>query len=689
MLNITSLKETTVEIINSNYVFSGNQILDGVYILINNYVFLVQYKDIYNINDIALNANQRNICNISLQNQIDLNLYESLNDIDINELTIGILAGKTKISNINYNIIYDIIENNLMNQIIKLGQKIVIRYIENNKHCDCIIEITSFKKNNNTECFGKICVVTEIYFSSDKRFIPSNTECVYIKKEPIVNTINLNELGIGGLNNEFNEIHRSVFLSRCLPPKQAEALGITHVKGLILYGHPGTGKTLFARQIGKMLNCVDPIIVNGPELLNSYIGKSEENVRKLFENAEKDYNANKSNADLHLIIIDEMDALCKIRTSGTDAGSNVNNNIINQFLTKIDGINSLPNILIIGMTNRLELIDKALLRPGRFEKHIEIKLPDEQSREQILNIHLKKIYENNSIDKQIDIKYLANITQNYSGAELAGLVRETTSFALKRIINDDNKIKETSNLLITFDDFMNAFNKIIPSFGIDKNINIYLKNEFYNYGNEWDEIIDEKNKLIEYIKMNKPNNYIINFEGDKGTGKTSNAVKLANEMNISHITFISKFDFIGLHELDICKKLKCIFDNATSILNSIIIIDNFEQIIECNFDKTRYQNSVLQTLVVLISQNYMNKLYTIITSDIDIFSYFNIEYIINTKISLKMLNTENIKKICEIKNCDYNNFNMYNNISIKFLLNAITRFQTNLVLDSNQTNTFP
>jgi vesicle-fusing ATPase len=198
-------------------------------------------------------------------------------------------------------------------------------------------------------------------------------------------------MGIGGLDKEFSQIFRRAFASRIFPPAIVERLGIQHVKGMILYGPPGTGKTLIARQIGKMLNAKEPKIVNGPEVLNKFVGQSEENIRKLFAEAEAEYKAKGDESGLHIIIFDELDAICKQRGSKND-GTGVGDSVVNQLLSKMDGVEPLNNILVIGMTNRLDMIDEALLRPGRMEIKMEISLPDENGRLQILNVHTSRVF---------------------------------------------------------------------------------------------------------------------------------------------------------------------------------------------------------------------------------------------------------------------------------------------------------
>merc|ERR1712226_488433 len=241
-----------------------------------------------------------------------------------------------------------------------------------------------------------------------------------VQRQSIINPDwDFSKMGIGGLDTEFNAIFRRAFASRVFPPEVMESLGCKHVKGILLFGPPGTGKTLMARQIGQMLNAREPKIVNGPEVLDKYVGESEAKIRALFAEAEAEERSMGPLSGLHIIIFDEIDAICKAR--GSLAGSSgVNDTVVNQLLSKIDGVDQLNNILVIGMTNRRDMMDDALLRPGRLEVQIEIGLPDEHGRVQILDIHTRTMVQHKKMAKDVDLLELASLTKNFSGAEIEG-----------------------------------------------------------------------------------------------------------------------------------------------------------------------------------------------------------------------------------------------------------------------------
>lgn len=174
----------------------------------------------------------------------------------------------------------------------------------------------------------------------------------------------MESLGIGGLDEELTNLFRRAFASRRLPHTIIEKYGIKHVKGILLYGPPGTGKTLIARQLAKSLKAKTLNIVNGPEVFSKYVGESEENVRKLFLPAREDEKKYGDESPIHVVVFDEIDAICRQRGGDGESGRS-KDAVVNQLLTNLDGVEALNNIIVIGMTNRKDLIDEAVLRPGR------------------------------------------------------------------------------------------------------------------------------------------------------------------------------------------------------------------------------------------------------------------------------------------------------------------------------------
>lgn len=316
---------------------------------------------------------------------------------------------------------------------------------------------------------------------------------------------NFEKMGIGGLDKEFSDIFRRAFASRVFPPEIVEQMGCKHVKGILLYGPPGCGKTLLARQIGKMLNAREPKVVNGPEILNKYVGESEANIRKLFADAEEEQRRLGANSGLHIIIFDEIDAICKQR--GSMAGSTgVHDTVVNQLLSKIDGVEQLNNILVIGMTNRPDLIDEALLRPGRLEVKMEIGLPDEKGRLQILHIHTARMRGHQLLSADVDIKELAMETKNFSGAELEGLVRAAQSTAMNRHIKASTKVEvdmeKAESLQVTRGDFLASLeNDIKPAFGTNQeDYASYIMNGIIKWGDPVTRVLEDGELLVQQTK---------------------------------------------------------------------------------------------------------------------------------------------------------------------------------------------
>lgn len=250
------------------------------------------------------------------------------------------------------------------------------------------------------------------------------------------NNFSLKDIGVGGLGNDFEFVFRRLFASRMFSASKLAMLGISHCKGLLLSGQPGCGKTLLARRLSKFLKTRSTKIISGPEVFNKWLGQSEENVRDLFKDAEAEWEKKGEKSGLHVVIIDEIDAMCGVR-SGDSTGDRARNSVVNQLLAKMDGVEQINNILLIGMTNRKEVIDPSLLRPGRFELHLEMGLPDEAGRQEILDIHTQKMQEGGLLDKDTTacLSEIATATENFSGAEIECIVKAACSFAMDRCID--------------------------------------------------------------------------------------------------------------------------------------------------------------------------------------------------------------------------------------------------------------
>lgn len=386
-------------------------------------------------------------------------------------------------------------------------------------------------------------------------------------------------LGIGGLDDEFSTIFRRAFASRIFPPNLIEQLGIMHVKGILLYGPPGTGKTLIARQIGKMLQAREPKVINGPEVLNKYVGQSEENIRKMFADAEKEYKEKGDESELHVIIFDELDAVCKQRGSGAGGGTGVGDSVVNQLLTKLDGVDQLNNILLIGMTNRKDMIDDALLRPGRLEVQVEISLPDEKGRAQILKIHTSKMRENGRIADDVDLAELAALTKNFSGAELNGLSKSAASFAFNRHTQAGSMAavsKDVTNLVITREDFLAALSEVTPAFGVsDEELTKSIVYGIINFSPDINNIVKSCMIYLEGLRnqTSRSPKFSLLFHGPDGSGKTSLAAHIAKASDFPFIKIISPEALVGYRD-EMAKRdhIHKIFTDAIKSPLSILIV---------------------------------------------------------------------------------------------------------------------
>ena len=250
---------------------------------------------------------------------------------------------------------------------------------------------------------------------------------------------------VGGLDELKDELREAVEW----PIKHKDAYDYVNVetpKGVLLHGPPGTGKTLIAKALAKMTES-NFISIKGPELLSKWVGESEKGVREIFRKARQ--------AAPCIIFLDEIDSLVPRRSSG-NSDSHVTENIVSQILTEIDGLEELHNVLIIGATNRLDIVDEALLRPGRFDRIIEVGNPDSKGRKHIFEIHTKK----KPLEGNVDIKKLVEITDGFSGAEIAAITNRAALVALKRYVS--GKSQNIKEIKITQQDLIDAVDKVRP-----------------------------------------------------------------------------------------------------------------------------------------------------------------------------------------------------------------------------------
>ena len=246
-------------------------------------------------------------------------------------------------------------------------------------------------------------------------------------REVLVETPNVSWDDVGGLDSTKKELREAIEW----PLKRPEAfkrMGIRPMKGILLYGPPGTGKTLLAKAAAKESEA-NFIQVKGPSLLSMWVGKSEEGMRKIFERARQ--------VSPCIIFFDEIDSLAGKRGGGSQGGAKVTEQVLNQMLSEMDGLEDLNDVLVIGATNRPDMLDPAVLRPGRFDKIILIGAPEEEGRHQILKIHTKDM----PLDKSVNLKDIAKKTPGFTGADLEALAREAAMISLREDANAE-KVKK-------------------------------------------------------------------------------------------------------------------------------------------------------------------------------------------------------------------------------------------------------
>jgi len=376
---------------------------------------------------------------------------------------------------------------------------------------------------------------------------------------------------IGGLADEIQRIREMIELP-IKHPELFQSIGIDPPKGVLLHGPPGTGKTLLARAVAFETDA-HFITISGPEIMSKYYGQSEQNLRDIFDEA-------KNNAP-SIIFIDELDSIAPKRGEVT---GEVERRVVAQLLSLLDGLEGRGEIIVIGATNRVNDIDIALRRPGRFDKEIEIGVPDTDGRYEILQIHTRGM----PLFEDVDLRTIAERTHGFVGADVEALAKEAAMLAIRQIlpkIDLDKPIpfEVLNSLRIKMEDFTLALNTIEPS---------ALREVVISQPKEtWDDVgglEDAKLQLREIIEWplkypdlyrhlsSKPPNGILLY-GPPGTGKTLLARALAHESEINFISvkgpeFLSKW--VGESE----KAVRETFRKARSAAPCIIFFDEIDAI---------------------------------------------------------------------------------------------------------------
>ncbi|RLG49225.1 MAG: AAA family ATPase, partial [Thermoproteota archaeon] len=350
-------------------------------------------------------------------------------------------------------------------------------------------------------------------------------------------------------------------------------LGIEPPKGVLLYGPPGCGKTLLAKAVANESGA-NFISINGPEIMSKYYGESEKRLRMIFERAQREAPT--------IIFIDEIDSIAPNRNEVT---GEVERRVVSQLLSLMDGLEARGDVIVIGATNRPEALDPALRRPGRFDREIEIGVPDKNGRKEILMIHTRNV----PLAEDVNLEELAEITYGFVGADLAALVREAAMAALRRVLPQIDLESETipleilEQLIVKKSDFQEALKLIQPS--AMREIYIEIPNV------KWEDIGDleqVKRELIDLIEM--PLKHPKTFErigidppkgillyGPPGCGKTLLAKAIANESEANFISIkgpelLSKW--VGESE----KAVRKVFRKARQVAPAIIFIDEIDSL---------------------------------------------------------------------------------------------------------------
>jgi transitional endoplasmic reticulum ATPase len=378
---------------------------------------------------------------------------------------------------------------------------------------------------------------------------------------------------IGGLREEVQRIREMVELP-LRHPELFQRLGIEPPKGVLLHGPPGCGKTLLARAVANESEA-NFYSINGPEIMSKFYGESEARLRDMFQQAEKNAPS--------IIFIDELDAIAPKREEVT---GEVERRVVAQLLALMDGLAGRGNIIVIGATNRPGALDPALRRPGRFDREIEIGVPDKQGRYEILQIHTRGM----PLAEDVDLKKLADMTHGYTGADLAALARETAMKALRRYLPEINLEEERippsvlEKMEVRMEDFLNAYREITPT--AMREVYIEVPAVHWEEIGGLEEVKEELREAVEWPLKNpevfkrmgiRPPKGILLY-GPPGCGKTLLARAVATESEANFVTIKGPEVFskwVGESE----KASREVFRKGRMAAPSVIFFDEFDSLV--------------------------------------------------------------------------------------------------------------
>ncbi|MEK6830041.1 MAG: CDC48 family AAA ATPase, partial [Nanoarchaeota archaeon] len=405
-------------------------------------------------------------------------------------------------------------------------------------------------------------------------YISENTDLVLNSKAVEISDEKIPEItyeDIGGLSEEIKKIREMVEIP-LKRPEIFERLGIEPPKGVLLHGPPGTGKTLLAKAVANETDA-NFILLNGPEIMSKFYGESEKKIRDIFEEAEKTAPA--------IIFIDELDAIAPKREEVT---GEVERRVVSQILTLMDGLKSRGKVIVIGATNRINAIDPALRRPGRFDREIEINVPDKEGRLNILKIHTRGM----PLTRDVKLEELASITHGFVGADLEALAKEAAINVLRKVL-PDMKVegeepmsqKFLEKLIIHHQDFVDALKVVRPS--AMREIFVETPNVSWADVGGLDKVKEELREAVEwplkykesYERMGiRPSKGILLY-GPPGTGKTllAKAVAKESEANFIQVKGPSLLSmWVGKSE----EGMRKIFERARQVAPCVIFFDEID-----------------------------------------------------------------------------------------------------------------